>query len=162
RFGDTLYSVAKVGGDEFGRISIELVALLHHLALAHHELDDVGHADGHTVGEFLNRDGFRDNDFALDLFALAPAAHHFRAAFFFLLLRSTIGRQRTDAIVVALADALHHVERELAFAALRLALLGRLHWRGRQRLARGLDTAAQFVEQRGVALRRRVRARHGR
>ena len=68
-----------------GRIGVDLIALLQHLAFAHHELDDVRGADSHTVREFLNRDAFRDDDFALDLIALA-AAHKLGAAFFFLSL----------------------------------------------------------------------------
>ena len=70
-FGDALDGVAVLGGDQFGGVGVELVALLQHLALAHHELDDVGHAHGHPVRQFLDRDGFRDDDFALDAFALA-------------------------------------------------------------------------------------------
>ncbi len=53
----------------------------------------------------------RNDDFALDLFALA-AAHHFGAAFFFFLLRTAIGRERTHAVVVACHFALDHVERQ--------------------------------------------------
>ena len=144
RFRDAFNRVAVLGGDEFGGIRVELVALFQHLALAHHELDDVRNAHGHAVREFLNRDGFRDDDFANNTFG--AAAHHLGAALFFFLLRTAIGRERTHAIVIARHFALDHVERQAAFAALRLALLGWLYGRYRQRLARRLHAATEFTQ----------------
>ena len=59
-FRDAADGVAELGGDQLGGVGVELVALLQHLALAHHELDDVDDADGHAVRQFLDGDRFQE------------------------------------------------------------------------------------------------------
>jgi hypothetical protein len=68
-FGDALDGVAEFAGDEFGEVGVDDVARLHHLAFLHQVLDDVDGAFRHALRQFLNGDGFRQDDFAHDLFA---------------------------------------------------------------------------------------------
>ncbi len=69
RFGNALDRVAEFAGDELREIGVDQVAGLHHLAFLHQEFDDVDRALGHALRQFLNRDGFRQDDFAGDLLA---------------------------------------------------------------------------------------------
>jgi hypothetical protein len=74
---------AKLFGDEFCRIGIDQVTGLHHLALFHHELDDVDGALGHALCQFLNGDRFGQPHFARDFLARL-ALTHLRTADLFL------------------------------------------------------------------------------
>ena len=66
--GDALDGVAEFLGDQLRGIGIDHVGDLVHRALLHQQPDDVDRALGHAVGEFLDVDGFRDDDFADQLF----------------------------------------------------------------------------------------------
>ena len=60
--------MAEFFGDQLGGIGINHVGDLDHLALFHQETDHVYRAFGHTVGQFLDGDGFRNDDLAGNLF----------------------------------------------------------------------------------------------
>ena len=66
--GDPLDGVAEFLGDQLRGVGIDHVGDLVHRALLHQQADDVDRALGHAVGEFLDVDGFRDDDFADQLF----------------------------------------------------------------------------------------------
>ena len=66
--GDTLDGVAEFLGDQLRGVGIDHVGDLVHRALLHQQADDVDRALGHAVGEFLDVDGFRNHDFADQLF----------------------------------------------------------------------------------------------
>ena len=66
--GDALDGVAEFLGDQLRGIGIDHVGDLVHRALLHQQADHVDRAFGHAVGEFLDVDGFRDDDFADQLF----------------------------------------------------------------------------------------------
>jgi hypothetical protein len=59
-----LDGVAHFFGDQLCGVGIDEVGDQLHLALLHQELDHIDPALGHACGEFLNRDRFRDDDFA--------------------------------------------------------------------------------------------------
>lgn len=73
--------MAEFSRDQFRQIGVDHVARLHHLAFLHQELDDVDGAFGHALRQFLNGDGFRQDNFAHDLFT---GLLHLAAAEFFL------------------------------------------------------------------------------
>ena len=54
-------------GDELGRVGIDHIGDLMHLAVLHQIFDDVDAALGHAVGEFLDGDDFGDHHVALNL-----------------------------------------------------------------------------------------------
>src|SRR3546814_8504005 len=56
-------------GNQLGCIGVDQIARLHHLAFLHQEFDDIDRTLGHTLSEFLDGDGFRQNDFTSDLLA---------------------------------------------------------------------------------------------
>jgi hypothetical protein len=56
-FRDPPHRVAEFLGDQFGSIGVDQIAGLHHLALLHHELDDIDRAFGHALRQFLDGDG---------------------------------------------------------------------------------------------------------
>ena len=60
--------MAKLFCDELGRIGVDHIGDLRHLALFHHQLDHVDGALRHAVGEFLDRDRLGQDDFARELF----------------------------------------------------------------------------------------------
>jgi hypothetical protein len=67
-FGDALDAVPQLLRDELGGVGVDHVGDLHHLALLH---EDADHVDGplrHAVGEFLDRDGFRNRHLADQFF----------------------------------------------------------------------------------------------
>ncbi len=66
--GDALDGVAHFLGDQLRGVGVDHVGDLRHLALLHQQADHVHRALGHAVGEFLNRDRFRNGDFADQLF----------------------------------------------------------------------------------------------
>ncbi len=66
--GDPAYGVAEFLGDQLSGVGVDRIGDLRHVALLHQDADDVDRPLGHTVGEFLNGDRFRDGDFAGDLF----------------------------------------------------------------------------------------------
>ena len=66
--GDALDGVAELFGDQLGGIGIDHVGDLVHRALFHQQANNVDRAFRHAVGEFLDVDGFRDDDFADQLF----------------------------------------------------------------------------------------------
>ncbi len=121
--GNTLDGVAEFAGDEFSQVGIDQIAGLHHLAFLHQVLDDVDGAFGHALRQFLNRDGFRQNDFARNL--LAGLLH---LAALELLLAATHRRQRTGALAGILVGS--GGQRQLALAATIVTL------RARDRLCR--------------------------
>src|ERR1051326_1984650 len=63
-FSNTLDGMAELGGDQFGGIRIDGVVGGRHHAAFHQDLDDVHTAPRHAVGEFGNRNGFGNDDFA--------------------------------------------------------------------------------------------------
>ena len=63
-FGDALDGVAIFGGDQFGGVGVDHVVGRRHHAVLHQHLDDVDGAARHAVGEFGDRDGFGNRDFA--------------------------------------------------------------------------------------------------
>ena len=67
RFRHALDAVAHFLGDDLRRVGIDHVVDRVHLPLLHQELDDVDGAFGHAVGEFLDGDRFRNDDFARHL-----------------------------------------------------------------------------------------------
>ena len=69
-FGDALDRVAQFLGDELGGIGVDHVGDLGHLALAHHQLDDIDAAFRHAVREFLDGNRLGQNDFARKLVLL--------------------------------------------------------------------------------------------
>jgi hypothetical protein len=56
--------MAEFAGNEFGKVGVDDVARLHHLAFLHQVLDDVDGAFGHALRQFLNGDGLRQDHFA--------------------------------------------------------------------------------------------------
>ena len=64
RFSNTLHRMSQFFSNELGRVSIDHIRDLHHLPLLHEEADNVDCSFCHTVGEFLNRDDFRNCHFA--------------------------------------------------------------------------------------------------
>ena len=87
--------MTEFAGHQFRGVGIDHVAGLHHLALFHEELHDVDGALGHTVGELLDGDRFRQNHLAGDFLTrlLMLGAFEF-------LLTAAHGRQRTAAIAI--------------------------------------------------------------
>src|SRR5471032_25019 len=55
------------GDDQFGRVGIDRLVDGRHHTHAHHRLDHVGAALGHTRGELLHRDDLGNDDLAIDL-----------------------------------------------------------------------------------------------
>ncbi len=74
-FGDALRRVAELTHDELGRIGVDHIVDLVHGALLHEQLDDVHGALRHAVGELLDGNDLRDDDFAHDLIAWLDDAH---------------------------------------------------------------------------------------
>src|SRR5947207_2097953 len=75
--------MAKLFGKELRGVGVDRVGDLGHMALLHHQLDDVDAALRHAVREFLDRDGLGDGDFARELLlvlVVAMAGHALRAA----------------------------------------------------------------------------------
>ncbi len=103
--------MAEFGGDEFGEVGVDDVARLHHLAFLHQVLDDVDGALGHALRQFLNGDGFRQDDFAHDL--LARFLHLAAAE----LLLATAGRSHRTATGIAVVVRADRGYRQLAAAA---------------------------------------------
>ena len=82
RLGDAAHRVAELLGEQLRGIGIDGVGDLRHVTLLHQDLDDVDRAFRHAVREFLDGDGFRDGDFAHELFlllAVAMTGHALRA-----------------------------------------------------------------------------------
>jgi len=69
-FGDTLDGVAEFLGNQLRGVGVESVGQGHHTTLAHQKLDHVDGALRHAARQLLDRDGFRQDDFACDLFFL--------------------------------------------------------------------------------------------
>ena len=88
--------MAELLGDELGRVSIDHVGDLMHLAVLHQVFDDVDAPHGHAVGELLDRDRVGDHDLALNfllwlasdllLLALAVALERGKAPLALLLV----------------------------------------------------------------------------
>jgi hypothetical protein len=66
--GDALDGVAQFLGDQLRGVGVDHVGDLVHRALLHQHADDVDRALRHAVGEFLDRDRFRDRHLADELF----------------------------------------------------------------------------------------------
>ncbi len=110
RFRDALDGMAEFRRDEFCKVGVDDVARLHHLAFLHQVLDDVDGAFGHALRQFLNGDGFRQDDFAHDLFARFL---HLAAAE--LLLTAAHGGHRTATLRTIFVE--RRVQRQLALTA---------------------------------------------
>ncbi len=67
-FGNAAHRMAHLLGDELCGVGVDDVGDHRHVALLHHQPDDVHSALRHAVGELLDRDGFRNGDFADELF----------------------------------------------------------------------------------------------
>ena len=67
-FSDALDRMAHVLGDQLRRVRVERVGQRHHAALTHQQLDDVDGALRHAVGQLLDGDRLRQDDFARDFF----------------------------------------------------------------------------------------------
>jgi hypothetical protein len=133
--------VAEFRSDQFGRVGVNDIARLQDLALLHEVLDHVHRAFGHTLGKFLDRDGFRHRHFAHDLLARLVVHRALE-----LLLAPAHGRQRTRTRI-AIFRRKRRVERQLATTAIFLGL-GRLGWLGK--LWRH-ETARRQCRRRGAA-----------
>ena len=134
-FRYALGGVAEFLDDEFGGVCIDHVGDLVHRALLHHQLDEIDRALGHAVRQFLNGDGFRNDDFAHNLVARLLHAHGLEAFAFALALQ---GRQ--GAFTLLLVEGI--VDRELDALFLRL---GRGLDRCADNLAAALDDARLLV-----------------
>jgi hypothetical protein len=66
--GNALDGVAEFFGDQLRGVGVDHIGDLVHRALLHQQADDVDRALRHAVGEFLNRDRFRNRHFADELF----------------------------------------------------------------------------------------------
>ena len=110
--------VAELAHDQLGRVGVDHVVDLVHRALVHQEPDDVDGALGHAVGEFLDGDDLRNDDFAHDLVARLLNAGLLE------LLALTLAAQRCQrALALRLVEGV--VDRELAALAAFLAHPGR-------------------------------------
>ena len=79
--GHALDRVAEFAGEKLGQIGVDNVAGGHHLTLLHQIFDEIHGAFGHALRQFLNGNGFGQDDFAGNLLAHFL---HLRAAEFFL------------------------------------------------------------------------------
>jgi hypothetical protein len=66
--------VAEFLRDQLCDIGVDHIIDLHHLSLFHQELYDIDRALGHTIGQLLDRDCFRQLNLALNFDALALEA----------------------------------------------------------------------------------------
>ena len=120
-FRDAARAVAEFLHHQFGGVGIQRLRDGRHDAELHQRLDHLAGARGHAVGEFLHRDGVRQNDVAHDLHLIGAQPLQFCLAAFALALAAHRG-QRADAFVLALDRRLHV---DAAGAAARIgALLG--------------------------------------
>lgn len=108
--------MAEFAGDDFGKVGVDDVARLHHLAFLHQVLDDVDGAFGHALRQLLNGDGLGQNHLAGDFLA---GFLHLTAAE--LLLPATHRRERTTAGIVLAVDV-GSGDRQLAATALFIRL----------------------------------------
>ena len=64
RFSNALHRMAEFFRNNLRRIGIDHIRDLHHLALLHQKADQIDGTFRHAVREFLDRDRFRNRDFA--------------------------------------------------------------------------------------------------
>ncbi len=140
-FGNPLRDVAEIGDDQLGRVGVQQIVHADHLALLHQVFDDIGSPFGHADREVLDRDGFRNDDFALNLVALATG----RGAALLLTLAGAADRgERPLPVLVALG---HGLDGQLAGrAATVLAALARDRRCLGSAAALALDAAAHAFE----------------
>ena len=74
-----LTRVAELFGDQLRGIGVDHVVDGRHVTLLHQQADDIHAALGHAVGKFLDGDGFRNGDFANELFLRLVAGMAFQA-----------------------------------------------------------------------------------
>ena len=120
-FRDAARAMAEFLHHQFGGVGIQRLGDGRHDAEFHQRLDHLAGARGHAVGEFLHRDGVRQNDVAHDLHLIGAQPLQFRLTALAFALAAHRG-QRADAFVLALDRRLHV---DAAGAAARVgALLG--------------------------------------
>ena len=95
RLGNTLNGVAKLFRHKLGGIGVDHIGDLDHLALLHKEADNVNGTLGHTVGEFLNRNRFWNDNFTRNLFFGLNLLMTFET-----LHTAFEGRKRTNALFI--------------------------------------------------------------
>ena len=107
--------VAELLNDQLGRIGVDHIGDLAHLALLHQELDDVDGALGHAVGELLDGDDLGDDHLAHDLvarlddaglaqlLALAPALERGERTLALRLVEGVVDRE-LYALALLVAD----------------------------------------------------------
>ena len=107
--GNALDGVAEIGGDQFGSIGVDDVAGRQDLALLHQVFDNVDRTLRHAHGEFLNGNGFGQDNLAGNLLArtallrgtarlfLAPAHRRHRHAAQFALFVERVGERQLGA-----------------------------------------------------------------
>ena len=109
RFGDALDRMAHFHRDQFRSVGVDHVGDLVHLALAHHQTDDVHAAFRHAARQFLDGDRLGQNDFAEDLLlrlvlialhALHAAAEGCDGARALLLLGGRAGHRQATAVLL--------------------------------------------------------------
>ncbi len=161
RFRDALDGMTEFRRDEFGKVGVDDVARLHHLAFLHQVLDDVDGAFGHALRQFLNGDGFRQDDFAHDLFARFL---HLAAAE--LLLAAAHGGHGAATLRTVFVE--RRVQRQLALTAAIVSLrtgrnLGRSGTRdlAARCTGTGATTAFFFFVVSAAATARSAGCRHG-
>ena len=137
--GDAADRVAEFGSDQLGRVGVDHVGDLHHLALLHEELDDVDGALRHAVGELLHGDRLRDHHVADDLLARLLVQRALE-----LLLAAAHRRQRTGARVL-LGQRIGHRQPAAAAVLLALRLDGLGHFRLDDALQRSAHAGALGV-----------------
>ena len=69
-----IHRVAEFDRHQFRHVGVDHVAGLHHLALLHEVLDEIDGPFGHTLRQFLDGDGLRQDDLAQDLLCAAPGS----------------------------------------------------------------------------------------
>src|SRR5690606_19601080 len=102
---------------QLGGVGVDGLVCRDHHAHFHQDLDDVGRAFGHAVGQFRDHDGFGQLDIADLLFGALVAAHGFLPGFFLLALH------RGKAALAAAFTIQCLAQRQLAGAAAVLAAL---------------------------------------
>ncbi|MGY4413712.1 hypothetical protein ACVWW4_005448 [Bradyrhizobium sp. LB7.1] len=152
--GNALDGVTELFGDQLGGVGIDHVGDLVHRALLHQHADDVDRALGHAVGEFLDRDRFRNDHLADELF--------FRLVRGMALQALGAAAERGDRALAHVVGIEGGDDRQAAALLLRAGLLGGLGGYHRPRsAARDRDGSGADPRPRPVRLRQRGRGPPG-
>jgi hypothetical protein len=120
-FRDAAHAVAEFGDNQLGRVGVDRLGDGRHHAHAHQRLDHIAAALGHTLGQFLHGDGFRQHDVADDLHLLVVAAMARRS---FSRARRTAARLRMRMLSPSLVSAWEMVSLPVRRAPSRLRVGG--------------------------------------